>query len=704
MAQIWNFQTFYTEQLADLDRNLAYYNSLTGKPTEFSNPIIFRGLYKLAWDFTELEQETSLNEGIYAVELAAARATVPARDLVPARIITNGANGRFVQAITLYCKNIGIVIGAKIFGADNVDDVKNWILENEVFQETLPMRGITFTPTPVPGRPPVAATGDLSGVQVIFSYAMELVNTLAPAGFSAIQRQNIALFTNIKNSFYNGAAADSLCRCFGTELTNWNRLVAGYVNIEAGLAAAEAHYNAYSGGAFIGSFNAVKFLQNILLTMNRSSVADHAQYELTKKLLNNTPASFSSVKIETENEILERMRESTSAAAVIAVPQGAALVTSTHIQGFNTITEELITKMPKRLTHTCKPNCNGIYDSTPVVRVISYNGQFYVSPIQTRDKNVAVISPLAYANNTINTLGFTAIPGPPEVPGGIPPTPAMMYVGGIGRCACLDLSNGMPGPNPQPLQKKGGMTSTDKVSPCTTDEDDRRNMRNLPTFYKSLSLITGHGDWQSMPNYATCWLIKRDFMHDGVGLTSEGYNLSLAGTTGMKVFKFKKQKYIGSNYDTFEVPYDTSNCVLPTGFVMYALWPTGKLLYHNKASAARELMIDPPTGTYWKEWRNADYTLSYLAEIGYQEAKAAYLDATTLNGRQELSIDDQVELFQRGAFEKVDKYVATINRLRPRGAGGSGSNKMKRYNKKTMMSILKTAKRKYFTRRNKSKQ
>ena len=700
MAQDYNFQTFYTDKLTDLDNNLNYYKSLQNRPNEFSNPIIFRGLYKLAWDFVDLEEESTFNN----VNYTGAGAPALAVNLVPAPIDTNA---RHIEALTLYCKNIGIVIGAKIATADNIDEVRNWILENEVFQETLPTDGLTFTPTPVAGAGIVAPTANLSGVDVIFLYADELANIIAGGapGLSAIQQQNIVLLTAIAQNYFN-VVQPSLCLCFYAQLALWNALAPGYAALAAGLAAAQANYDAYGAGAFIGSFNAVKFLQNILLTMNRNTVADHTQYELTKQLLNNTPASFSSVKIETENAILETMQASTSAAAVIAVPQGDELVTSTHIKGYNTITEELITKMPKRLTHTCKVNCNEIYKSTPpVVRVISYGGKFYVSPIQTRDDNVDVIPPLAYAANTINTLGFNATAGPAVVPGGIPPTPAMLFAGGVRTCACLDLTNGMPGPNPQPLNKKGGlMTSTDNVSTCTTDADDRRNMRNLPMHYKSLSRIKGHGDWQSMPNYATCWLIKRDFMQDGVGLTSEGYNLSLAGTTGMKVFKFKKQKYFGSNYDTFEVPYDDSNCVLPPGFVMFALWPTGKLLYHNKSSAASELMIDPPTGTYWKEWRDADYTLSYLAEIGYQEAKAAYEDAVGIGRGLALSIDRQVELFQRGAFKKVDEYVATINRLRPRGAGGSGSNKMKRYNKKTMMSILKTAKRKYFTRRNKSKQ
>jgi hypothetical protein len=703
MAQIWNFQTFYTDKLADLDRNLAYYNSITNKPTEYSNPIIFRGLYKLAWDFVDLEEESTLNEVIYGVELAAGRAIAPAVNLVPAQIITSAADGRFDEALNLYCRNIGIVIGAKIAAADNVDEVRNWILENEVFQETLPTDNLTFTPTPVAGAGIIAPTRNLSGVDVIFLYVREVLNRIVGgAGPNPIQQQNLALFSDIAQHYFN-VVQPSLCLCFDAELAVWNALGAGYAALVAGLAAAEANYDAYGGaGAFTGDFNAVKFLQNILLTMNRKTAADHTQYELTKQLLNNTPASFSSVKIETENEILGRMQASTSAAAVIAVPQGAELVTSSFTVGYNTPTEELITKMPKRLTHTCKVNCNDIYGATPNIRVISYGGNFYVAPIQTRDKDVNLIQPLAYANNTINTLSAVATLGPVEVPGPIPPTAVISFVAGVGTCACLNLINGMPGPNPQPLNRKGGiMTSTDRVSPCTTDADDRGNMRNLPMLYKSLSTIKGHGDWQSMPNYATCWLIKREDMEDGVDLTHEGVNLGLAGTTGMKVFKFKRKRFFGSNNDTLAVPYDSSNCVLPDDYAMYALWPTGKLLYYKISS--RVLQIDPPRGTYWKEWRDAKYELSYLAEIGYQEAKARYEDAVGVGGKAPLSIDDQVELFQRGAFEKVDAYVKTIQRLRAGRAGGSGSNKMKRYNKKTMMSILKTAKRKYFTRRHKKK-
>lgn len=702
-AQIWNFQSFYADQLADLDRNMAYYNSLTNKPNEYSNPIIFRGLYKLAWDFVALQNESTLNNVIYVAEVAAARAVAPTVNLVPVQINTNV---RHIAALDLYCKNIGIVIGAKIAAAENIDEVRIWILENEVFQETLPTDNLTFTPTPVAGAGIVAPTPNLAGVDAIFSYANEvLTGIVGGGGVNPIQQRNLNLVTEISNHYYDGVNP-SLCLCFNIELANWNALgVVDYAALQAARFEAEDNYDAYGGGgAFTGDFNAIKFLQNILLTMNCDTVDDHTVYELTKKLLNNTPASFSSVKIETENEILERMQASTSAAAVIAVPQGAQLVTSTFTRGYNTITEELITKMPTRLTHTCKVICNDIYGTTPKIRVISYNGKFYVAPIQTREDNVNLIQPLSFANNTINTLSADATPGPVVVPGPIPPTAVITFVGGVMSCACLDLTNGMPGPNPQPLNKKGGlMTSTDKVSPCTTDAGDSGNMRNLPMLYKSLSNIRGHGDWQSMPNYATCWLIKREDMEDGVDLTHEGVNLGLAGTTGMKVFKFKRKRLFGSNDDTLAVPYDSSNCVLPSDYEMYALWPTGKLLYYK--ISARVLQIDPPRGTYWKEWRGAKYELSYLAEIGYQEAKATYEDAVGIGGKAALPIDDQVKLFQRGAFEKVDQYVATIQRNHARGGrGGSVNNNKKRYNKKTMMSILKTAKRKYFTRRNKSKQ
>lgn len=626
MAQTWNFQTFYTGKLTDLENNLNYYNSITNKPNEYSNPIIFRGLYKLAWDFVDLEQESTYNLDVYTAAAVPA-ALVPAANLVPAAIVTTGAAGRHIEALNLYCKNIGIVIGAKIATANNVDDVRNWILENEVFQETMPTNTLTFRPAPPAGGGPFLPVLNQSGPEVIRLYAIEVANTIittAGTPTNEIQRRNTALLTEIARSFCN-VANPSLCLCFGAELGIWNALGAGYAALEAGLTAAKANYDAYNGGAFLGEFNAVKFLQNILLTMNRDVVATHNQYELTKKLLNNTPASFSSVKIETENDILETMQESTSAAAVIAVPQGDELVTSIFTKGYNTITEELITKMPRRLTHTLVLDCNAIYQGAVgvgqvVVRVMSYNNKFYVAPIQTRDDNVYVIAPLAYAANTINTLGFNATrPAVRVVPGAIPPTPAMTFALGVGRCECVDVINAMPGPNPQPLNTKGGLTSTDSVSPCTTDDYDRRNMRTLPMLYKSLSRIKGHGDWQSMPNYATCWLIKRQIERDGVNLTSERHNLGLAGTTNMKVFKFIKKNTFSKNTETFEIPYDTSNCVLPDGFVMYALWPTGKLLYHNKAS--RELMIDPPVGTYWKEWRDADYTLSYLAEIDIKKQK-----------------------------------------------------------------------------------
>jgi hypothetical protein len=472
--------------------------------------------------------------------------------------------------------------------------------------------------------------------------------------------------------------------------------VGGLTNAQT-IAAYNAADAAYVGNVLRGArFNGSIFLTNSLLTMTRNTVLTRQTYNHVKKLLNSTSTSFNLVKEIVEINVGTGTLKNQVAAVPNAVPVQATAKTKDIFTGvgYNNVIDRLKTAMPRRLTHTCKLNCNTIYGAAPIVRIMIYRRPggspvVYVAPIQTRGGTVNEIISKSVGGQ-INTFQARAVPGPQGLP---PPLPLQaVYNGGAQSIDVLNRLNAMPGPNPQPLEKNWlKLIKTDKPSPCTTDDWDLENMQMLPSS-KVSSSHDGHGHWQSIPNYATCWLIKH--YDRTVTPKSDGYNLFTQTVSTIKVFQFN-----GKN----TIPYDKDNCELPEGYEMLAMWPSGKLIYKHGS----DFTVEPPKGSYWKEWSGAEYDVSYMAEIGYQEAKARYDAGRLARSQPELSVNDQIELFQMAAHKKMEEYGGTKNDIRLAGiagVGGSGNNKNKRYNKKTVMSMLKTAKRKYFTRRNKRKQ
>lgn len=685
MAQNFNFQTYYTDKEEQLDIDLEYYRSpgINGIPDEFKKPDVFRGLYKLAWDYFALNQDTAHNRVVYDVDIAATPAltVAPGDARLPAAIVTNL---RKEECIELYCKNMGIVIGAKILKADNLVDVMEWVKDNDVFPATLPVAGVNFQPLAI-GAAVAAGAAAQPGAEAIYSYA----NNFCQAKIAA----TASLVTNIRTqllAILDAYQQNKLVECtfFQARMAPFN-IVGGLINVNfiAAYNAADAAYvaNAATGLQFNGSI----FIRDLLLNMTRNTVATRGTYNFVKNRMNSVPVSFSSFK-EIESNIGTFDNQVANVAPVQASQKTTGLFTGV---GYNSIIDRLKTAMPRRLTHTCIPNCSNIYGGAPMVRAMSYERKVYVAPIQTRFDSVNIIYSSS-VGGLINTFGATAVA---DLGGLSPPLPvqAVYTAGANPTIDVLNRLNAMPGPNPQPLKTNWFNTiSTDNPSPCTTNVWDLENMRALP--FRKISSSSyknkGHGDWQSIPNYATCWCIKHSDTR--ITPTTSGVDMTTQSSSTIKVFPF-----LGK----FAIPYDRDNCELPSGWEMFALWPTGKIIYRSFADD--EFTVEPPKGSYWKEFREAEYDVSYMAEIGYQEAKAAY-DAKPA-AQKTLSLDQQVELFQMGAHNKMEEYVGTKNAVRLAGLaalGGSGNNNKKRYNKKTVMSMLKTAKRRYFTRRNKTKQ
>jgi len=678
-AQVFNFQTFYTQELEYLNADLDYYKSLDrdGNLDECKKPVIFNGLYKLAWDYFALQQNTTHNEAVYNQAVLGGLAPIANTDpRLPAIIDTDA---EFLETMNLYCKIIGMVLSGLMDIAynDNITGFKTWLTENPVFQMSLPVVNLVHTPL-VAGVP----NGAQDGATLIGVYAREafaLAKGAVPN--TDIDLQNIATL--------NQAVADCAaeCRRFRAALAAVN-----------GVTGAAGRTVPQITNPFDGQVpddlpsSRAKYFDHLLLALTRGTVIEMDNYNgSVKRVADILPRRASDVDRLIKEDV-EKIANKTGD-AVAAAPQDDANVTTVFTKGLNTDRDLLITAMPRRMTHTCIAGCNPIYETAagragrpgPTVKIMSYNNKQYVCPIQTRD------------DENVNNVRTEMIPdlnlrieGKQAVTMATPLVAANQY-------KIRDVVGGIPGPNPQPLKSRTlGIFGRRELSACTTDTTDAENMTQLPLNYVSYGKEPGHGDWQSMPNYATLWMILLTANTKNVTVESEGAYVFSERQSGIKCFTFQS---ILVGRDKFVVPKNDSNCMLPSNWELFAMHPTGKLLYHNKSTG--DLQVNPPPGSYWKQWRGAKYIHSYMAEIGYQDAKTKYNDDHRIQGLN-LTPLQQEELFQKGAHDKLIEYVRSLTTYRR--TGGSRNNNKKRYNKKTMMSILKTAKRKYFTRRNKTKQ
>ena len=676
-AQTFNYQSFYIEELQILNDDLEYYKTL--RVDDYQKPIIYNGLYKLAWDYFALQQNTTHNVAVYNVALVAGFAAIAAGDLRLPVVINTAAE--FAEAMNLYCKQIGVVLAALLAkNSRNITDLKIWLTKNPVLKLSLPIAGLAHTPlvVRVPPRPPVVAA---DGATLIAAYATEaFANFLGTTPATGINQQNQQII------------ADSIVECI-RECTRFQALLVAVNAASAGgvlnVAGLTAGFNAAVADDLTSS--RARYLEHLLLAVNRPTVLEMDNYNVIKIAGDFYNLRVSEIDQRIKHEVEVTVQANTAGDAVMEAPTGNALVTTVFNQGFDNDRDKLITAMPKRLTHTLFAECEGIYKTGglgnhPTVRIMQYKGKEYVCPIQTRGNDVNKPIPQQVPDVNLSIVGKQAV--------------NINAVAAPDQYRIREVVGGIPGPNPQPLKGRFlWFMGRRELQQCTTDATDSLNMSQLPLNYISYGKEAGHGDWQSMPNYATLWMILLTANTKNVTPQSEGAYVYSEQQSGIKCFTFQS---ILVGRDKFVVPKSDSNCMLPSNWELFATWPSGKLLYHNNTTG--DLQVNPPDKSYWKQWSGANYIHSYMAEIGYQDAKAKYIAASKAQNST-LSPIEQDELFQRGAHDALMNYVGSLTSFRRRpGTGGSGNNNKKRYNKKTMMSILKTAKRRYFTRRNTTKQ
>lgn len=204
-----------------------------------------------------------------------------------------------------------------------------------------------------------------------------------------------------------------------------------------------------------------------------------------------------------------------------------------------------------------------------------------------------------------------------------------------------------PAGTPGPLQT--GKKSTAAVLQ-TADPLDRAN---LARFSSSFTWSKEGNPWRTPDNFI-------DFRRLKLKSDYQVTNRSNAVDTNndVYVYYFNKVGALTMNDATLEIPFDTSNFMLPSGWKVYARYPDGALLYKSPAGV---MQAEFPLGTFFKA--SSAYPVSRF-EAAAQAAVA------TQKGRIDglnLSPDENQSMYQFAAYVGVMQEIKNMKRIR----GGS---------------------------------
>ena len=204
-----------------------------------------------------------------------------------------------------------------------------------------------------------------------------------------------------------------------------------------------------------------------------------------------------------------------------------------------------------------------------------------------------------------------------------------------------------PAGTPGPLQT--GKKSTAAVLQ-TADPLDRAN---LARFSSSFTWSKEGNPWRTPDNFI-------DFRRLKLKSDYQVTNRSNAVDTNndVYVYYFNKVGALTMNDATLEIPFDTSNFMLPSEWKVYARYPDGALLYKSPAGV---MQAEFPLGTFFKA--SSAYPVSRF-EAAAQAAVAT--EKARIDGLN-LSPDENQSMYQFAAYVGVMQEIKNMKRIR----GGS---------------------------------
>ena len=188
----------------------------------------------------------------------------------------------------------------------------------------------------------------------------------------------------------------------------------------------------------------------------------------------------------------------------------------------------------------------------------------------------------------------------------------------------------------------------------TADPVDRANLAR----FSSVFTWSKEGNpWRTPDNFIDFRRLK---LKSGYQVTNR--NNAVDTSNDVYVYYFNKVGALTMNDATLEVPFDSSNFMLPSGWKVYARYPDGALLYKSPAGV---MQAEFPLGTFFKESR------AYPASRFENAAQAAVVnEKRRINAIGGLSPDERQSMYQFAAYLGVMHEIKNMKRIR----GGSHSH------------------------------
>ena len=204
-----------------------------------------------------------------------------------------------------------------------------------------------------------------------------------------------------------------------------------------------------------------------------------------------------------------------------------------------------------------------------------------------------------------------------------------------------------------PVGTPGPLQTGVKSSAAVLQTADPLDRANLARFSSSFTWSKEGNPWRTPDNFI-------DFRRLKLKSDYQVTNRSNAVDTNndVYVYYFNKVGALTMNDATLEIPFDTSNFMLPSEWKVYARYPDGALLYKSPAGV---MQAEFPLGTFFKA--SSAYPVSRF-EAAAQAAVA------TQKGRIDglnLSPDENQSMYQFAAYVGVMQEIKNMKRIR----GGS---------------------------------
>jgi hypothetical protein len=257
-------------------------------------------------------------------------------------------------------------------------------------------------------------------------------------------------------------------------------------------------------------------------------------------------------------------------------------------------------------------------------------------------------------------------------------------------------TNNVPGPVQTGIK-------TPSAALAALDPVDRANLSRFPTTLGMTFSWNKEGNpWRTPDNFMDFRRLK---LKKGYIVTNR--NNAVDTHNDVYVYYFNKVGSTSQNNAVLEIPFDTSNFIIPSGWKAYARYPDGIILYKSPAGVMQAQFPIAPTGTFFKQSTTAlpsDYMLAAQQAVTTQKAR---IDAMNLSRSETQSMYEFAAYLGIMQEVKNEKRIrggshATRNRRRHhRNKSVSRKSKMTRRKgrgkgRARAMSMLKSAKQRFY--------